>query len=138
MRSALIALVLIAGCGTPTGPALDHFEFYRDQELDTAVRVDVGAVTIEGSFSTPCIPYEIHGDVEVGEGVVTLVVVGEDEDDSCPMDAIGQLGYRAVIDGLRAGEWTVRVIHRWADAGWPEVTVVDQSVRIGQAGGGAR
>ncbi len=42
------------------------------------------------------------------------------------------LGYRATIELGASGPWTVRVIHRWADANWPEEVAMEQVVDLSE------
>ena len=129
-RSLVAVLVFIGACASPTGPELEQFEFFRDQWPEPAVQVENGGVVVEGGFRAPCSPYEVRGEIAVREREMTLVVIGEDADANCPLDAIAHLGYRARIEAAAAGQWTVRVIHRWADADWPEEVVLQQVVDV--------
>ncbi len=114
-----LLLLAVACADDTTGPELVHFEFFRDQtfEYDAEVR-QIDWLEIEGTIRTPCLPYEVHAAVHVGGDELTLEVIGRDED-GCPQDAIGALGYRATIQDLDHGLWRVRIVHRWEDADWP-------------------
>lgn len=119
-RIPLLALLALVACSAdPTAPELVDFQFFRDQTFDFAARVRPGnELVVEGTIRTPCAPYEVHAEVHAEHSRVTLEVIGEDED-GCPQDMIGALGYRATMHGLHDGLWRVRIVHRWADVSWP-------------------
>lgn len=122
MRGFLfLALLSLAGCAAdPAAPELTEFQFFRDQTFDFhATRQAGNQLVIEGTIRTPCAPYEVHAEIHAEHSRVTLEVIGQDED-GCPQDVIGALGYRATIHDLHDGLWQVRILHRWADTDWPD------------------
>lgn len=119
-NTLLLALLTLVACSAdPTTPELVDFQFFRDQTFDfNAVPQQGNKLVVEGTIRTPCAPYEVHAEVSIESHELTVEVIGEDED-GCPQDMIGALGYRATISGLHDGLLRVRIVHTWTDADWP-------------------
>lgn len=130
MKSFVVVIAVLFGCADPSGPELEQFQFFRDQALEPAVRVAGGQVIIEGSIRTPCLPYEVHAKVYAEDRDLRFIVVGQDQDDNCPMDSEGSLGYRGAVSPVGTGRWTVTVVHQWNDAQWPEEIAVEEEVTL--------
>ena len=121
-----LAAFVAVGCSSPSDEVVRpsvEFELginrLQSEDRFVITPADHGSVAVKGYFRTPCSPYEATAAVTVDNSVVTVSVIGRDEDSWCPKDVVSDLGYIATIRHLDAGSYVLRVVHRWADANWP-------------------
>ena len=131
---AVLPLMVLLACSSPSEPGDVAVAFevlgHLSDPLASAVEVDVaGALILEGSITSPCVPYDAHARARTDGTSVTLTVIGE-ATGSCPMDAIDELSYRAMLTGLSSGKHMVRVVHTYADANWPDLDVLNEPVIV--------
>ncbi len=133
-NGALLPLIVLLACSSPSEPGDVDVAFevlgHLSPPLDATVEVDAaGALILEGSITSPCVPYDAHARARTHGASVTLTVIGE-ATGSCPMDAIDELSYRMTLTDLASGEYMVRVVHTYADANWPDVEFLEEPIAV--------
>lgn len=126
-------LLLAAAC---TGPSME-VEF-AEAPLTPAemaawrgpvVRTASGEITIRGVMETPSWCRELVADAVQAGSEVTLRVSSSESEGECPPGA-GMWSYVAEIRDLARGNYTLRVVHAFADARRPSELVLTQPVVV--------
>ena len=128
------SLALMASCSSATEPARPRLSFevlgHLRPPVDLSIGVsEAGVVTVTNFITSPCAPYDANAEVQMDEGVIVLTVTGQ-ATGPCPLDVVDELSYRAELSGITSGAQTFRLVHTYADANWPDVTVVEKTIDV--------
>ena len=133
-NGVLLPLFVLLACSSPFKPGEIDVSFealgHLNPPLDGTAEVNnAGALVIEGSITSPCVPYDAHVSAGTDGVSVTVTVVGE-ATGPCPMDAIDELSYRTTLTGLASGEYMLFVHHTYADAEWPDKEYLKEPIAV--------
>jgi len=119
-----LLLPLLAGCAGVTG--LDARHSLGEAELSTRLSARVvlppepeptytargveGGVVVDGHFWTPSPCFEVDGTAVLAARMLTLTVTARQVGEAC-VTVVATFLYTAEIEGLTAGDYTLRVVH---------------------------
>ena len=123
--------IAASGCNLFSGPDLLGFERLNNVLVPASPPLSSSgsSVIIHSSFATPCEPYDATAEVSSFGRLLTLHVRGK-ATGPCPSDVIDSFVYRATIGSLSSGNYTVRVIHSYADANWPSESLTLGTITV--------
>jgi hypothetical protein len=94
------------------------------------VEAAAGGATVRGVMSTPNPCHRLSGTVERAGSTVTLRVSAAVDPDVMCIASIGSIPYTAVLRGLPAGSYTLRVLHTYPGTGWETATALETQVTV--------
>jgi hypothetical protein len=133
MRYIVIAAaaLLLAGCDLLTGQSRPNVQF-AFEPVDEPIDFDIntfGALWVNGSIPTPCMPYTVRRDVRVSGSTVDLSIIGQ-QPATCNPENPGFIEYVAGI-GVGPGTYNLRIYHDWPGTpDWPRVLALDTTITI--------
>ncbi len=128
------AALMAAACNSVLAPELTGFVVLAQSgDVDSITPLVLaprrGEIEITASMRTPCDSYTAAGTLSQTADTLSLAVLGSFAG-QCPFDIVGNLIYRAKIQGLAAGAYRLVVRHEWPDGGWAPEIAVDRIVRV--------
>jgi hypothetical protein len=84
---------------------------------------------VQGALSTPTPCYTLSGAVRRVESIVTLTVEARSRGGMC-VQSIGAFAYDAVLGGLPAGTYSLRVVHTYPGTGWESRGALEAPVTV--------
>lgn len=132
---ALPALALVAaaavGCATSPGPAPEAAlevvsrEPTEERAPEARVTTEPGNIVVEAALTAPDPCRDLGALVDtVGASLELRVVSQREADAGMCAQVLTRYRYRASIMNLEPGRYRLRVLHLYADSGWPTDTVV--------------
>lgn len=89
-----------------------------------------GGATVRGVMSTPNPCHRLTGAVERAGSTVTVRVSATADPDAMCIASIGSIPYTAVLRGLPAGSYTLRVVHTYPGTGWETATALETQITV--------
>ena len=132
LGAALLAAAGMAACNSATEPEGLRTTFALGVGFVLRAPIGVtapGTISVHWALRTPCAPYDASARSSLVAGTITLTVIGK-ATGPCPQDIVATLPYHAQVTRIPAGQYQVRVVHRYADVAWPEETVLEQTLDI--------
>ncbi len=136
-RFALAALLCAAvACDSPTAPSpvLSSFQVsgginFGSPPAAPSVDVSPGRISVTAETTTPTPCYTLAGDFTAASRELRLQVDARPSGSGACVQVIGRFSYNAVLT-LPAGTYTLVVVHRFPDTGWPTTEVLRQPVTV--------
>ena len=137
-RFALCGLLGAAiACGdSPTAPSpvLSSFQVsggtsFESPPAPPSVQVSPGRVGITAETNTPTPCYTLAGDFTAANRELRLHVDARTNGSQVCVHVLGRFSYSAVVT-LPAGTYTLVVVHRYPDTGWPTTEVLRQTITV--------
>lgn len=134
MRSIMIiaiAALAMTGCDAITGQSRPNVQF-AFEPADGPIDFDIstlGALWINGSMPTPCMPYTVSRDVRISGSTVDVSIIGN-RPGTCNPENPGFIEYVLGI-GVGPGTYNLRIFHEWPGTpDWPRVMALDTTISI--------
>ena len=137
LAPALVLALTATRCENGTGPArperLGAIQVFPGDSFAFEVRRFTHHVEVQGTLHPPCAPFDWYtgfsASTEPGDALWLALYTAPR--DGCAQDAVGTLGYRATIVGVRPGaSYDLEVRHRWAPPSGGMVDTVKFDERI--------
>jgi hypothetical protein len=100
------------------------------EDRSAAAEPSAGGATVRGLMSTPTPCHRLTGAVERAASTVTLRVSAASDPETMCIASIGSIPYTAVIRGLPAGSYTLRVVHTYPGTGWETATALETQIAV--------
>jgi hypothetical protein len=126
----LAAAGLAGGCGgiLDPRPALEEFQFEEGPhgiQIATSLETQLflGEIHILGQLNTPSACSSLSGNLNRSGSVLNLRITTRTRSTNCQQQGIGNYRYIAALRYLPTGTYELRVVHTFADGGWPDQTL---------------
>ena len=88
-----------------------------------------GRIDITGAADTPHPCYTLTAELESSVGQLSLRITARAADNAGCVAVIGRFAYSAAI-AVRAGTYSLSIIHTYPNTGWPTTEVLKQTITV--------